>query len=95
MLEERKRMRATAKEIRLQEQQKKKAQQEKVKMAQQAEQQLKNDLKQSRKGKSKVITPRLPSPIEIVDNEASDVNTRPIPARSRRRQINLPKRYRI
>ena len=80
ILKERKRIRATTKKIRLQEQQKKKAQQEKAKMARQAEQQLKNDLKQSRKGKSKVITPRLPSPIEIVDDEASDVNTGPIPA---------------
>ena len=57
MLEERKRIRATNREIKLQEQALKKAQREETKIARQVNQQLKNNLKQAKKGKKKVITP--------------------------------------
>ena len=50
-------MRATNREIKLQEQALKKAQREEAKIARQVNQQLKNDLKQAKKGKKKVITP--------------------------------------
>lgn len=48
-------MRALAKEIRLQEQSAKAAKREEAKHALQAEQQLKRDLKESKKGKKKAL----------------------------------------
>ena len=94
MLEERKCMRAVAKEIRLQEQHAKPAAQEEGKIARQADQQIKNDLKQAKKGMQKAPTPP-PAPSE--DEEDVDIDfslIMPTLARSRRtRQIKLPKRY--
>lgn len=96
MLEERKRMRSTAKEIRLREQQGKDTQREEARIARQVNQQLKNDFKYLKKGKQKVITP-ISRPQEIVvDEQSSSIDGGPAPARSRRdRQVNLPVRYRI
>ena len=71
-----------------------KAQKEEAKIARQAEQQLKNDLRQLRRGKKKVITQEQASPEGVVKEVASEVECGPIPARSRRRQIQLPQRYR-
>lgn len=94
MLEERKCMRAVAKEIRLQEQHAKPAAQEEGKIARQADQQIKNGLKQAKKGMQKAPTPP-PAPSE--DEEDVDIDfslIMPTLARSRRtRQIKLPKRY--
>ena len=78
ILEERKRIRATAKEVQLAEQQLKKAQCEEAKIAQQVNQQLKNDLKQAKKGKKKAITPIIVNQVDIVDDQVSSINEEPI-----------------
>ncbi|XTI82544.1 hypothetical protein V2W45_38530 [Cenococcum geophilum] len=99
MLEERKCMRQVAKEIRLQEQRIKAAEQEEAKYTRQAATQLKKDLQLAKKGKQK-------APISITSDEYDEGDTdedesvvevaAPTPARSRRsRAINLPKRFRM
>ena len=97
MLEERKHIRAVAKEIRLQEQRAKAAAREEAMIARQAKQQLQDDLKLAREGKQ-----RAPTPPKVIPKDAEDVSidflstidASPTPARSRRtRQIKLPKRY--
>jgi len=95
MLEERKRIRIAAKEIRLQEQHIKATIREEAKMAQQANQQLKNNLKQSKKGKQRATTS---SQLILEDVEdinmgcSSYINMAPISTRSRRiRPIKPPK----
>ncbi|KAF1951229.1 hypothetical protein CC80DRAFT_597609 [Byssothecium circinans] len=59
MLEERRRMRAVAKEVQLREQRAKAAQKEEANIARLVNQQLKNDSKQAARGKKKTITPQL------------------------------------
>lgn len=94
MLEERKRMRSTTKEIRLQQQQEKQRQKEEAKIAKQANQQLQNEIKSIKKGKKKGPSPPL-STTKDVNVEQSVVEVaRVLPAQNRRgRQINLPMRY--
>ena len=95
MLEERKRMRSTAKEIRLQQQQEKQRQKEEAKIAKQANQQLQSEIKSIKKGKKKGPSPP-PSTTKDVNVEQSVVEVaRVLPAQNRwGRQINLPMRYR-
>ena len=97
MLKERKRIRAAAKEIRLQEERKKAASREEAKRAQEAAQQLQNDSKVTRKGKQKLIKPSTPPLIDIEDVKvdfSSIVDVAPTPARTRRsRPVKLPARY--
>ena len=94
MLEERKRMRATAKEIRLQTQAQKAAEREATKLRRQSTQ---HQAKASKgKGKQKATTPPSSGDKGEVDDEESVVEVgAPTPARSRRtRQIKLPTRFR-
>ena len=94
MLEERKHMRAVAKEIRLQEQRTKAAAREEAKITRQANQQLKNNLKQAKKGKQKASTPPPTSSEDEEDVDELIMDVGPTTAKSRRvRQIKLPKRY--
>jgi hypothetical protein len=95
MLEERKRMRATAKEIRLQAQAQKAAEREAAKARRQSTQHQAKASKKG-KGKQKITTPASSSGRDEVDDEESDVEVGdPTPARSSRtRQINLPTRFR-
>ena len=95
MLEERKRMRATAKETRLQDQAQKKAQRAEAKVARQADQQLKNNLKQAKKGKKKTITPVVVDEEDIVEVQSLIEDEVPVSRQSRLgRQILPPQRYR-
>jgi hypothetical protein len=96
MLEERRRTKAVAKELRLQEQQLKKAQREEAKIARQVDEQLKNDIKKANKGKKKVIAPITIDQEDVVDDQASGVDEEPVSTRSRSgRQIHLPQRFRM
>ena len=94
MLKERKRTRAIAKELKLQTQAEKKAQQ----LANKGTKVRQNNSKN--KGKSKAITPSSSSESTDSDEELDDEESlleivAPTPARSRRnRHISLPKRYR-
>jgi hypothetical protein len=94
MLEERKHIRAVAKEIRLQEQRTKAAAREEAKITRQANQQLKNNLKQAKKGKQKASTPPLTSSEDEEDVDELIMDVGPTPAKSRYvRQIKLLKHY--
>ena len=97
MLEERKRLRAVAKEIRLQEQRIKTAKQEEAKHARQAAAQLKKDLQLAKKGQKKAPTPITSDEYNEGDTDEDELVVEvasPTPARSRRsRAINLPKRF--
>ncbi|KAF2272887.1 uncharacterized protein EI97DRAFT_445346 [Westerdykella ornata] len=94
MLEERWRTKAATKELRLQEQQLKKAQREEAKIARQVDEQLKNDIKKVKKGKQKVIASITIDQEDVVDDQASDVDKEPSLTRSRSgRQIHLPQRF--
>jgi hypothetical protein len=94
MLEERKRTKAVAKELRLEAQ----AQKQLRKLASKPSQLYKKVSKFN--GKSKAITPQISEDEEEPQEELSDEGSvlevaAPTPARSRRnRNINLPKRYR-
>jgi len=93
MLEERKRIRATAKETQLRTQAQKAAKREAAKLRQQLTQYQKKGSKG--KGKQKDVTPEISSDeVDEVDEELFVELVAPTPARSRRnRQINLPRRF--
>ena len=93
-------MRAVAKEIRLEEQRKKAVEHEEARIARQAEKQLREDVRSSKKGKKKVL--KDPAPCAAVSGDAEGVDTdsasvvddNPAPTSSRRgRKITLPGRY--
>jgi hypothetical protein len=87
-------MQAVAKEIRLQEQRTKAAAWEEAKITRQANQQLKNNLKQAKKGKQKASTPPPTSSEDEEDVDELVMAVGPTPAKSRRgRKTKLPKHY--
>ena len=93
-MEERKQIRANAKEIQLQEQRIKAAKREEAKLAQEVDKQIKEDLKQAREGKKKVLQPTAESPEAVVEDISLIAAEMPAPAVSRRgRKIALPKRF--
>lgn len=92
-LQNRKDMRASAREIRLQDQAKKKAEKEERKVTREVQKQLQNDIKSSKKGK-RIASKREP-PVEPVDEAVEAVVVEyPTSSKSRSgRNINPPQRY--
>ena len=102
MLEERRRTRLAAKELRIQQQQKKVAEREETQIARAAEKQLRQDIQLSKRGNRRSRKPPPPTidvaeePKAVVADLQSIADEVPVsgPA-TRTRNIRLPQRYRM
>ncbi|KAA8651260.1 uncharacterized protein ATNIH1004_000140 [Aspergillus tanneri] len=95
LIEERKRIRAFNKSVRMQEAEEKRHRKEEEKAAKQAAIQLQNDIKQANKDKKKAIGPATAKEKEDIDmKNVQEVEETPITVNRRGRQIRLPERFR-
>jgi hypothetical protein len=95
LLEERKRIRAFNKSVRMQEAEEKRRQKEEEKVTKQAAIQLQNGIRQANKEKKKTMKPTAAKGKEdIIKKTEEEVEEVPTTVNSRGRQIRLPQRFR-